>query len=109
MTVQRRSWNRSVPFSEWKKWGETQHQTDAEGRYEFTLPPEQAADPSLYIEITAKHADYVRFYGGYSFDMIRKNEALGERPFYEKVDFSRRRRSRASSLRPTVRRPRALR
>lgn len=85
VTVLRRVSSRNTRFPAWRKLGETKHQTDAEGRYAFTIPPEQAAEDRLYIEITATHPDYVRYYGGYSFNMIRKNEKLGERPFFEKL------------------------
>ncbi|MGO9112523.1 MAG: M56 family metallopeptidase [Thermoguttaceae bacterium] len=85
VTVLRRVSSRTGRFPEWRKLGETKHQTDADGRYTFTVPPEQAADSHLYIEITATHPDYVRFYGGYSFDMLRQNEKLGERPFFENL------------------------
>jgi beta-lactamase regulating signal transducer with metallopeptidase domain len=85
VTVLRRVSSRASPFPEWKKLGETKHQTGADGRYTFTVPPEQVAEDLLYIEITATHPEYVRYYGGYSFNMIRKNEKLGERPFFEKL------------------------
>lgn len=85
VTVLRRVSNKSIPFTAWKKLGETRHQTDANGRYTFTVPPNQAAEHYLYIEITVTHPDYVRYYGGYSFAMIRKNEKLGERPFFERL------------------------
>ena len=88
----RRVSSRTTRFQEWRKLGETKHQTDADGRYSFTIPPEQVAESHLYIEITATHPDYVRYYGGYSFDMIRKNEKLGERPFFENLGWSQRRR-----------------
>ena len=85
VTVLRRVSSRTTPFSEWRRLGETKHQTGADGRYTFTVPPEQAEEDHLYIEITATHTNYVRYYGGYSFDMIRKNEKLGERPFFENL------------------------
>ena len=85
VTVQRRISSRSEPFASWQKLGEAQHQTDAEGQYTVTIPADEAAQSRLYIEITAKHRDYLRYYGGYSFAMILKNEKLGERPFFESV------------------------
>jgi beta-lactamase regulating signal transducer with metallopeptidase domain len=66
---------------------ETKHQTDAEGKYRFTLPPEQVAERYLYIELDVEHPDYAprgRF--GYALSMIRKNEKLGGRPFFEHVE-----------------------
>lgn len=85
VTVLRRVGSRTTPFSEWRKLGETEHQTGADGRYTFTVPPEQVAEDHLYVEITITHTDYVRFYGGYSFAMIRKNEKLGELPFFARL------------------------
>ncbi|NLE37285.1 MAG: hypothetical protein GX621_04595, partial [Pirellulaceae bacterium] len=85
VTVLRRVSSRTTAFKAWKKLDETKHQTDAEGRYSFAVPPNEAAEPFLYIEITARHPNYIRYYGGYSFNMIRKNEKLGERPFFENV------------------------
>ena len=64
---------------------ETRHTTDAEGHYRFTISPEQAAEYSLYIWLEVKAPGHVGMYGGYSFGMIRKNEGLGERPFFEDI------------------------
>jgi len=65
---------------------ETEHKTDANGDYSFTIPPEQVAEKRLYIELDVEHPDYAtqaRF--GYALGMILKNEKLGERPFFENV------------------------
>jgi uncharacterized GH25 family protein len=54
---------------------------------DLILPPEQAARHYLYIELDAEgpgHAPQTHF--GYSLDMIRKNEKMGGRPFFEKVE-----------------------
>jgi hypothetical protein len=65
---------------------ETKHQTDAEGNYTFTIPPEQVAERYLYIELDVVHPDYAPQKGfGYSLGMIRKNEKLGGRPFFAHV------------------------
>src|SRR5262249_23987006 len=37
---------------------ETKHKTDAEGKYEFTIPPEQVAKRYLYIELDVEAPDY---------------------------------------------------
>jgi len=66
---------------------ETRHTTDAEGKYSFEIPPEQVAMRYLYIELDVDHESYAarkRF--GYALSMIRKNETLGERPFFERVE-----------------------
>ncbi|HVX10418.1 MAG TPA: M56 family metallopeptidase [Pirellulales bacterium] len=66
---------------------ETRHKTDAEGKYSFEIPPEQVAIPLLYIELDVDHDNYAAQKGfGYGLTMIRKNEKLGERPFFETVE-----------------------
>ena len=66
---------------------ETKHTTDADGKYTFTIPPEQSAKRYLYIELDVEHPDYAPQKGfGYALSMIRKNEKLGGRPFFESVD-----------------------
>ncbi|MEX1228627.1 MAG: M56 family metallopeptidase [Planctomycetaceae bacterium] len=66
---------------------ETRHTTDAEGKYIVDIPAEQVAMPYLYIELDAEHDDYAPRKGfGYALSMIRKNEELGERPFFEKTE-----------------------
>jgi beta-lactamase regulating signal transducer with metallopeptidase domain len=65
---------------------ETKHKTDKDGKYSFTIPPEQTARFYLYIELDAEapgHAPQKGF--GYSFAMIQKNEKMGGRPFFESV------------------------
>src|SRR5262249_37472163 len=65
---------------------ETRHTTDAQGTYRFTIPPEQVAKRYLYIELDVEHPDYApRKNFGYALGMIRKNEKLGARPFFEHV------------------------
>ena len=66
---------------------ETRHTTGADGTYAFEIPPDQYASPYLYIELDVEHPDYAtrdRF--GYALSMIRKNEKLNERPFFETVE-----------------------
>ena len=66
---------------------ETKHTTDAEGKYSFTIPPEQTAQRYLYIELDVEHPDYAPQKGfGYALSMILKNEKLGGRPFFESVE-----------------------
>ncbi len=65
---------------------EPKYQTDAQGKYTVVIPPEQAANRFMYIELDVTHPDYATRRGfGYSLTMIRKNEKLGERPFFEHV------------------------
>lgn len=66
---------------------ETKHTTDAAGKYSFSIPPEQVAERSLYIELDVEHPDYATQAGfGYALGMIRKNEKMGGRPFFENVE-----------------------
>ena len=65
---------------------ESKHMTDAKGVYSFVIPPEQTAERSLYIELDVEHPDYAWKKGfGYALGMIRKNERLGEKPFFSEV------------------------
>jgi beta-lactamase regulating signal transducer with metallopeptidase domain len=65
---------------------ETKHATDAEGNYSFFLPPEQVAMRYLYLEFEVEHSRYAhRSPEGYALSMIRKNEKLGMRPFFERL------------------------
>ena len=51
------------------------------------IPPDQSAEPYLYIELDVEHPDYATRAGfGYALSMIRKNEKLSERPFFETVE-----------------------
>jgi hypothetical protein len=62
----------------------TEHTTDTAGYYSFTLPPEQVAERYLYVELDVAHPDHAAKNGfGYALSMIRKNEQIGGRPFFE--------------------------
>lgn len=66
---------------------ESKHTTNDEGKYSFVIPPVQVANRYLYIELDVEHPDYAdRKHFGYALGMIRKNETLGERPFFENVE-----------------------
>jgi beta-lactamase regulating signal transducer with metallopeptidase domain len=68
---------------------ESTHTTDADGKYSFEIPAEQAAMRYLYIELDVDHHDYAAKKGfGYALSMILKNEKLGERPFFERVELN---------------------
>jgi len=68
---------------------ESRHTTDSDGKFQFVIPPEQVAIPWLYIELDVEHPDYAAKKGhGYALSMIRKNEPLGERPFFEKTELN---------------------
>jgi protocatechuate 3,4-dioxygenase beta subunit len=65
---------------------ETKHKTDKDGKYTFTIPPEQSSLYTLYIELDVSAPNHATKSGfGYSFTMIRQNEKTGERPFFEDV------------------------
>jgi beta-lactamase regulating signal transducer with metallopeptidase domain/protocatechuate 3,4-dioxygenase beta subunit len=69
-----------------KSVAKTTHVTDADGKFTIEIPPEQSGNPSLYMQVYVEHDDYVRIPGiGYSLTMIRKNETVGERPFFENL------------------------
>lgn len=71
---------------DWSTIETTHHETDADGRYSFVIPPEQAAIDTLYIEVEANHPNYSpKSRSGYSHAMIRKNLKLGEEPFYSHI------------------------
>jgi beta-lactamase regulating signal transducer with metallopeptidase domain/protocatechuate 3,4-dioxygenase beta subunit len=66
---------------------ETRHTTGADGTYAFEIPPDQSVKPALYIELDVEHPDYAPRNGwGYALSMIRKNEKLNERPFFERFE-----------------------
>ncbi|WP_165232574.1 M56 family metallopeptidase [Aquisphaera insulae] len=82
--VVRRSVNSSL---ESRVLEESHHTTAVDGTYEFTVPPDQAAERLLYIELDVTHPEYATRAGfGYSLGMTRKNEKLGERPFFESIE-----------------------
>ncbi len=70
----------------WSDIETTEHVTNAEGVYSFTLPPEQVAESSLYLEVDTRHPKYApKGRSGYAHSMILKNLELGEAPFYSKI------------------------
>jgi hypothetical protein len=64
---------------------EIRQKTDAEGRYRFTISPEQMAERSLFVYLDVNHPGYVKEYGGYGYGMIARNEKVGGRPFFENI------------------------
>lgn len=68
---------------------ETEHLTDAEGHFQFSLTPEQETNRYTYLNFEVTHPNYARLpWNGYALSMIRKNQSLGERPFYERLDLT---------------------
>ena len=83
VTVRRRTSSRRRATASSRRPGTRRTRT---GVYSFTIPPEQVAVKRLYIELDVEHPDYATQAGfGYALSMIRKNEELGERPFFENI------------------------
>lgn len=62
----------------------TTHTSDENGYYSVVVPAEQMRERYLYIELDVEHPQHMSKRGsGYAMGMIRKNERLGERPFFE--------------------------
>ena len=81
--------SRDPKTNQWITLQTTKHTSDKNGRYEFTLPPEEVAESSLYIVVDAHHPDYQSMgRGGYSHSMIRTNLEKGEPPFYQTIKLS---------------------
>ncbi|TWT38128.1 Regulatory protein BlaR1 [Posidoniimonas corsicana] len=71
----------------WPVLGETTHPSGKDGKYKFTIAPDRVKDKYLYIEVEATHPDYARKSpSGYALSMIRKNEELGEEPFFSRIE-----------------------
>ncbi len=85
VTVLRRVSSSSLAFEKWPRLGETKHQTDAEGHYTLTFPPDQAANQRLFLTVTAEHPNYVPLRDSYGFYGIRNDEKLGQRPFFQNI------------------------
>ncbi|MFO0899743.1 MAG: carboxypeptidase regulatory-like domain-containing protein [Pirellulales bacterium] len=65
----------------------TEHPTDKEGRFRFTIPQEQLLLRRLLLRVDAQHPQYAgRTMGGYGLSLIRKNEQFGSPPFYARIE-----------------------
>ncbi|TWT74609.1 Regulatory protein BlaR1 [Posidoniimonas polymericola] len=85
----------------WPLLDETTYRSGEDGRYEFTITPERLADKYLYIEVEATHPDYARKSpSGYALSMIRKNQKLGEEPFFSRIELHPGERISGKLLRP---------
>ncbi len=62
---------------------ETRQKTDSDGRYRFSIAPEQLAKPWLFIYLDVNHPGYVFYYGANGYGPIARNEKVGARPFFE--------------------------
>ncbi|MBX9787752.1 MAG: hypothetical protein K2Y37_02460 [Pirellulales bacterium] len=66
---------------------QSQHKTDARGRYHFNVAPDHARDSRLYMTCAGvtKEGYAPRVESGYSLAMILKNRDLGEPPFFTRL------------------------
>lgn len=85
VTVLRRVSSRVIRFSDWRNLGETKHQTDADGRFTFTISPEQAAEDRLYVSVTVTHPDYLREGTACYFERFRKHETFRQGRLFDKL------------------------
>ena len=70
----------------WRILETTEHETNSLGMYSFTIPPEQAAESALYIEVEAHQPEYGSIgRSGYAHSMILKNLEMGEQPWFTKL------------------------
>lgn len=86
----RHSLNVDPVTREWRDLQVTRHTTDETGHYRFTVPPDEVAQSSLYLEVDATHPDYQpKGRSGYAHSMILKNIENGEPPFFSTIKLHR--------------------
>lgn len=56
---------------------ETEHETDAEGKYTFTIAPEHAANRWLFLNIEASHPRYIREFDNGELRNLQENLRFG--------------------------------
>ncbi|MEQ1830366.1 MAG: M56 family metallopeptidase, partial [Pirellula sp.] len=79
--------SRDPKTEQWIELEKTEHTSDEQGNYSFTLPPEQVGESSLYLEVNAKHPNYQpKGDSGYAHSMILKNIEQGDPPFFETIE-----------------------
>ena len=75
---------------DWQEIAVTESVTDENGRFTFTIPPEQLSQRLLYIMFDIDHPDYARRHcGSYGYGMIVKNLENGEQPWFSKLKMVR--------------------
>ncbi|MCA9259707.1 MAG: hypothetical protein KDA61_10930 [Planctomycetales bacterium] len=75
---------------DWQELAVTESITDANGRFVFTIPPEQLSEPLLYIMFDVAHPEYAqRHCGSYGYGMIVANLENGEQPWFSKLKMVR--------------------
>ena len=86
VTVKRRTRGGGKSFKEWPIKRNTDYTTDAKGRYTIDFRANEVDKPRLYVEISTRHPEYVNYYGGYSYSMIKKNLKMGSKPFFATLE-----------------------
>ena len=72
--------------SDWSELAVTKSLTDEDGKYTFTIPPDQLSQALLYIMFDVDHPEYARRHcGSYGYGMIVSNLAAGEQPWFSKL------------------------
>ena len=75
---------------DWQELAVTESKTDENGKYTFTIPPNQLAERLLYIMFDIDHPDYAqRHCGSYGYGMIVANLQNGEQPWFSKFKMIR--------------------
>lgn len=70
----------------WREIAVTKSVTDKNGKYNFTIPPDQLGERLLYIMFDIDHPEYAgRHCGSYGYGMIVKNLENGEQPWFSKL------------------------
>lgn len=74
----------------WQELGVTKSLTDENGKYSFTIPPEQLKLPLLYILFDIDHPTYAqRHCGSYGYGMVVDNLKNGEQPWFSEFKMVR--------------------
>ena len=75
---------------DWRELAITESTTDENGKYAFTIPPDQLSQRYLYIMFDIDHPEYARRHcGSYGYSMIVKNLENGEQPWFSKLQMVR--------------------
>ncbi|MEM9658246.1 MAG: M56 family metallopeptidase, partial [Planctomycetota bacterium] len=75
---------------DWRELAVTESITDDNGRYTFTIPPDQLSQRLLYIMFDVEHPQYARRHcGSYGYGMIVENLKHGEQPWFSELKMVR--------------------